>query len=246
MNNQIRHKDGGQGGVLILNDLVFKPRAIREKKIIMSCNSPNIVSPLNTEYGTLCLRRYPFSLWEIIKKGSLMISDLKNILKDVLSGIAYLHSRGIVHRDIKSANILVDHDGTAVITDFGYSEFLEKTDVLYENKGLIGTLPYMSQELYSSSCKNSDIYQADIWAFACVCIELVSGNFPRYEGIETADTVYTYIEKRMAGAKICIPPIEDKVLNDLLHTCLFENWSADELLTHEFFDNDHKFFDEDT
>lgn len=87
------------------------------------------------------------------------------IARDIIQGIAYLHSVGVVHRDIKSTNVLMDAEGRAKLSDFG-AEFS------------CGTFAYMAPELFDADEENETSTKADIYAFAIVLWELVSDAVP--------------------------------------------------------------------
>jgi mitogen-activated protein kinase kinase kinase 2 len=68
--------------------------------------------------------------------------------KQILEGVNYLHNEGVIHRDIKAANILVDHDGTIKLTDFGTSKVIETEEsLIQQNKSLKGTPYWMAPEV---------------------------------------------------------------------------------------------------
>jgi len=100
----------------------------------------------------------------------------------VFNGLAYLHAQDVIHRDIKSANILVDATYQHVkIADFGSSRVLEplmEAGIMTEGDGaqtLKGTPFWMSPEVISGSGYGR---KADVWSVGCVCIEMLTGRPP--------------------------------------------------------------------
>lgn len=104
-------------------------------------------------------------------------------IRDVSAGLAYLHSRNILHRDIKPDNILSDAEGNFLITDFGVSTKMKSTLRRNSTRSLTdedisGTIGYMAPELFS---KNPEAVKAtDIWAFGATIFELINGELPFY------------------------------------------------------------------
>ncbi|GAA6033805.1 hypothetical protein JCM8097_000350 [Rhodosporidiobolus ruineniae] len=107
-------------------------------------------------------------LYAVIKKGDLGPAEINSYFKQILAGVAYLHSMGVAHRDIKPENLLLDAKGHVKITDFGVSDVFrmcwEKTTHL--SKGLCGSEPYIAPEQFES--REYDARLVDIWATAVV------------------------------------------------------------------------------
>jgi serine/threonine protein kinase len=92
----------------------------------------------------------------------------------LLQGLAYLHSRGVIHRDIKCANILVTPDGVVKLSDFGSSKRLEDPSVDC-TRSMKGSPYWMAPEIVLRQGHN---YSADIWSLGCLVIEMVTGKPP--------------------------------------------------------------------
>ena len=93
----------------------------------------------------------------------------------ILSGLEYLHSHRIMHRDVKGANILVDHAGTCKLADFGASKRLDILTNADGERSLRGTPYWMAPEVVKQSGHGR---QADIWSVGCTVIEMCTGKPP--------------------------------------------------------------------
>lgn len=148
--------------------------------------------------------------------GKMGEQDLWKFVRDVASGLAYLHKNDMLHRDIKPANVLVDKSGNYVITDFGLSHKLRSTlrsASLRAQQGpnsSSGSLPYMAPELFSGN--PIAVMASDIWALGASVYELATGELPF---IGQGGSMINH------GAEL--PSLPDKFsaeLNNLMRDCL--------------------------
>ncbi|KAG7450596.1 kinase-like protein, partial [Guyanagaster necrorhizus] len=100
----------------------------------------------------------------------------KSFTSQILEGLEYLHYRGIIHRDLKAANILVDHSGICKISDFGISKRVDELEAR-ANTGLKGTVFWMAPEVVSPNLGGYDA-KIDIWSVGCIVLEMWSGKRP--------------------------------------------------------------------
>lgn len=104
----------------------------------------------------------------------LEIPDALTIAEQIAAGLAFAHTRSVIHRDIKSENIMFAEDGTVKITDFGLSKITNQS--LHTTVGTIaGTIAYMSPEQIQGGEVNN---QTDIWSLSVILYEMLTGRLP--------------------------------------------------------------------
>ncbi|KAJ8124774.1 hypothetical protein O1611_g8866 [Lasiodiplodia mahajangana] len=136
------------------------------------------------------------------KHGKFEEPVVQSLTRQTLSGLAYLHSQGILHRDLKADNILLDLDGTCKISDFGISK---KTDDIYGNdktNSMQGSVFWMAPEVIRSQGEGYSA-KVDIWSLGCVVLEMFAGRRP-WSKEEAVGAIY-----KIANGET--PPINDEV-----------------------------------
>ncbi|KAL8404530.1 hypothetical protein RB594_009398 [Gaeumannomyces avenae] len=136
------------------------------------------------------------------KNGKFEEAVVQSLTRQTLSGLAYLHREGILHRDLKADNILLDVDGTAKISDFGISK---KTDNIYGNdktNSMQGSVFWMAPEVIRSEGAGYSA-KVDIWSLGCVVLEMFAGRRP-WAKEEAVGAIY-----KIANGEI--PPIPEDV-----------------------------------
>ncbi|KAI5863951.1 hypothetical protein GGS23DRAFT_620844 [Durotheca rogersii] len=136
------------------------------------------------------------------KHGKFEEPVVSSLTRQTLSGLAYLHREGILHRDLKADNILLDVDGTCKISDFGISK---KTDNIYGNdktNSMQGSVFWMAPEVIRSQGEGYSA-KVDIWSLGCVVLEMFAGRRP-WSREEAVGAIY-----KIANGEI--PPIADDV-----------------------------------
>lgn len=151
------------------------------------------------------------------------------ILRRALEGLDYLHSKGIVHRDIKSDNILVNTAGDIKLADFGYATQLTKAKRGTVSR--VGTICWMAPELIKLEKKYN--HKVDIWSFGIFAMEIADGE-PPYMNEQQARVLLKIVRNEP-------PPINNrfsKEFKNFVKICLTKDPakrpSARELLDHPF------------
>ena len=204
----VKYLGGGMSSVYLATDIILNREVVvkmikadpldkeksvrrfqREVESTIQLSHPNIVSVLDVdetdEYHILVTEVvHGVNLKEhILKNSPLDIDEVIRIAMMTLRGIEHAHDRGIIHRDIKPQNILLDTNGRVKITDFGIAKALSETRMTETNQ-VIGSVQYISPE--QAKGQNTD-ERTDIYSFGVMLFELLTGRLP-YEA-ETAVSV---------------------------------------------------------
>ncbi len=106
---------------------------------------------------------------------SISLREVTRIIREVASALTYAHERGIVHRDVKPVNVLMDDSRRAVLSDFGIAKVMATSAVMTRSGAGVGTPEYMSPE----QCKGIQVdARADIYALGVMLYEMLTGHTP--------------------------------------------------------------------
>ncbi len=153
--------------------------------------------------------------------GEMDNSEIRHVMRDILSGLVYLHSQGIVHQDIKPENILHDSThGIYMLADFGISgksrTRLSKS-VHRDDNSLSMTLAYAPPEKFSSNPADWEpSTKGDIFSLGVTLFELATGNLPFAQPVNTGDRM---LEKE-GNVKIYFDSIDDPTLRHMAERCI--------------------------
>lgn len=164
-------------------DPEFKERFQREAKAMARLSHPNIVNiydfgSRNDIYFFIMEYIDGCDLHRLMKSGEVDESLAYSIIGQICNALHFAHEQGIIHRDVKPANIFVDKSGTAKIGDFGLAVFVEQSansSLTVSGVGM-GTPSYMAPEQLTDA-KTIDA-RADIYAFGIVVYEMLTGSVP--------------------------------------------------------------------
>ena len=130
------------------------------------------------------------TLRDRLRKGPLEPGEAVGLIDQVASGLAEAHGKGIIHRDVKSANIMVTAKGRAKVMDFGLAK-LRGGSSLTKSQTTVGTVAYMSPE----QARGEELDQrTDIWSLGVVLYELLSGKLP-FQGDHDQTLIYSILQK---------------------------------------------------
>ena len=190
-----------------------------EYKTAFGLNHPNLLHAHH--FDTLEDRPYlvmpycPDSALNLI--GNIDETTMWRMIRDVASGLSYLHGLQIVHHDIKPDNILIDTNGNFVITDFGISVKFRSTLRRNSQRQLqkqerSGSLPYMGPEMFAEEAEA--VNATDIWALGVTMYEMLSGELPFFgqggamqmNGAQVPELKGNWSDNLKKVVKMCLAP----------------------------------------
>jgi len=146
-------------------------------------------------------------------KRMLPFPEKLRMAQQIADGLTYLHEISIVHRDLKTMNIVLDKDLNCKICDFGLTLTLEATHMTV--KSLQGSPRYMAPEQFETTARITE--KVDIWQMGCVMLELFCGKMP-FENAKGVQHVATeLLVKRRSPA---VPAFADPKARALIQACL--------------------------
>lgn len=150
----------------------------------------------------------------LIKTGQLTVKKVVSITKQVCEGLAEAHRMGVVHRDLKPQNIMIDKEGNARIMDFGIARSLTMKGIT-EAGTVMGTPDYMSPE----QLEGQDIDQrSDIYSLGVILFEMIAGRVP-FEGESTLDVALKHKTETPPDPREINPRVTEGMSRVIL-TCL--------------------------
>ncbi|CAN8179597.1 unnamed protein product, partial [Coccothraustes coccothraustes] len=232
--------DNATGGEVAIKKINLQGRRKKELKVnelmVMTINrNPNLINYLGSyllgeELWLVMEFMDGGTLSDVISKTHLSEDEIAAISRECLQGLDFLHSNHVIHRDVKSDNILLRTDGCVKLADFGLSAQLTPE----QNRRCVvaGTPWWMAPEVVTCQPYGPKV---DIWSFGIVGIEMVEQEPPYWS--RSPGTAQRLIAT--AGTpKLRHPKLLSALLRDFLSCCLQrdeeERWSAKELLQHPF------------
>lgn len=207
----------------------------REMSLLRDLQHPNIVQYL----GSNCENNYLNIFLEYVPGGSvssILASygrfeevHIRSVVKQILHGLKYLHSRSIIHRDIKGANVLMDNKGMVKISDFGISKKLEDKNA---RASLQGSVYWMAPEVVK---QKPYTFKADIWSLGCLIVEMYTGSRP-FPGFQHLQALFNIGNETPVPPEI--PPNASPEGEDFLRQAFEIDYNrrptAEEMLQHPF------------
>ncbi|MDO4378859.1 MAG: protein kinase [Erysipelotrichia bacterium] len=198
----------------LANDPVNLARFQKEAMALANTSHPNIVEVFDVgvqgnknyivmEYVQGC------TLKQLInKRGSIPIDETVNIMKQLVSAVAHAHKMGIIHRDIKSQNVLIKDDGTVKLSDFGIA-YTADSSGLTQKETVMGSVHYIAPELAQGQ---SASVQSDIYSLGIVFYELLTGDVP-YHGDSVMEIVLKHLHNDVPSVRTFNSEIPQSIEN---------------------------------
>jgi predicted Ser/Thr protein kinase len=156
------------------------------------------------------------SLADLIPKIKGKSKEIARLVETIASAVHFAHQRGILHRDLKPANILIEADGTPVITDFGLAKRVGEHSGMTQSGAALGTPSYMPPEQARGSKDIST--SADVYSLGAILYEMLTGQ-PPFKAGSVIETLRLVVEKEPAAPRSLNRRI-DKELSTIAMKCL--------------------------
>jgi tetratricopeptide (TPR) repeat protein len=202
----------------------LKQRFIQEAQAASALDHPNICTIHaieETDDGQLFIAMGYYEGETVktkLKQGPIRWQEIVDMAVQIAAGLQAAHERGIIHMDVKPANLMVTADGTVKILDFGLSRFTTEVDRTRPQGPLMGTIAYMAPERVQGEKTGAE---CDVWALGVVLYEMATGARP-FQGNNDMSLLYSIVH-REAPAPIEKVPEMSEELDRIIRRCLVKD-----------------------
>lgn len=198
----------------LAEDDEFVSRFIREAKSTARLSHPNVVSvydqgsdPSGAVFLAMEFLDGRTLRDLLIERDRLAPDEALGTMEAVLAALSAAHEAGLVHRDVKPENVLVGHDGTVKVGDFGLARATAPANHTHTSSLLLGTVAYLSPEqvAHGHADERSDVYAAGILLF-----ELLTGRQP-FDGETPIAVAYQHVNERVPAPSSLVPSLSGEV-----------------------------------
>lgn len=195
------------------NDQEYVERFRREAQAIARLSHPNIVTVINRgEWEQHQYIVFEFVAGETLKQlveraGPLPVREALVLLREVAGGLAFAHEHGVVHRDVKPHNVIIDAEGTPKLTDFGLARSLDRADGLTTTGTLLGTSDYLAPEQAAGQPVSA---QSDQYSLGVLLYELLTGDVP-YPAESLVAAAMRHLNEPVPSAREARPEVPAEV-----------------------------------
>lgn len=206
-------------------DAAARSLLVREARTASALNHPNIctIHDVGEEDGrTYIVMEFVQGrpLEEIAREGAMPAEAIVRYGEQIADALAHAHQHGVIHRDLKSANLLVTAEGRVKILDFGLARHLEADEVggktlslvPSNQRGVVGTLHYIAPEVFRGEMADA---RSDIWALGVILYEMAAGRRP-FRGKTAYELSALILNESPPPLSGSVPPALSAVINRCL------------------------------
>lgn len=186
----------------LARDAVFQARFRREAQAAAALNAPSIVAVYDTGEDAVEGTRVPYivmeyvdgqTLRDLLRSGQrLLPSRALEIVDGVLTALDYSHRHGIIHRDVKPANVMLTPAGQVKVMDFGIARAIEDSGATRtQTANVLGTAQYLSPEQARGEAVDA---RSDVYSAGCLLYELLTGR-PPFQGESPVAVAYQHVRE---------------------------------------------------
>ena len=160
------------------------------------------------------------TLRDKISKGEIPVDDVINISIQIAEGLSKAHRKGIIHKDVKPANIIIDDENIVKIIDFGLAKLLSANNQIMLSSTM-GTLSYMSPEEIKGHMID---FRTDVWSLGILMYEMLTGMRP-FDGDYDQEVIYSIFNEKPEPISEILQSVPKK-LEDIINRALAKKTSA--------------------
>jgi len=194
------------------DDPAFSARFQREARILAQLQHPHILPVFDfgqaEGYSYIVMPYVPSgTLTDSMQGEPLPLPRIRQVISQVGDALSYAHGRGLVHRDVKPSNVLIDERGNCLLTDFGVARMVESSVNLTATGTVVGTPAYMSPE--QGAGREIDT-RSDIYSLGIILYELATGRVP-YRAETPIAVVFMHVSAPLPMPRSLNPALPEAV-----------------------------------